>query len=261
MLDDYMPFIMVGTWLLLLIFFISLGRRRMWREVAYRRALFEGKGEWRRVSLGEFPAIDEEFYSASQMVLQENAFKLAGAVEEAKAAAVFPKAHTPQQVMLSPDGTAVAMVWWEGYGFWERLYYRLNRKSLYAGCFRIYSEAEDGRFFLILALPRWRRLEEPEQVKVRYIGQKGGVGAGWVVFRGDFEGFRQSDPTYRPRVFNSLDEVLAAEERLRALRVAYRTTAGLLTQGELADRGMDPAGAERYLRAFNKYYANKGENP
>ncbi len=252
MLDDYIPYIMVGTWLAVVVFFLLWGRRRVRREAEYRRALFQGPGEWRRVNLGDFPDCDEDYFAREQEVLEANGFSYVGDVEDVKLAGTYLNPRSPQRVMLSSDGRVVAVVWRLYYSFWERVYYRLSHKPLWAGCFRIYAEAEDGRVYQILAVPRWRRLEEPASIRVRYVGQKGGVGGGWVIFRGDFGEFLQGDGTFRPRCFKTLAEVLAGEERMRGLRVAYRQKAGWLTLGELADQGMVGGQAERYLKLFNK---------
>jgi hypothetical protein len=167
--------------------------------------------EYREVSRISFPELDVPFYEATTKTLEMAGFSQLGDVQN-----IFfankGGLHTFTRVMVDQSHTIIA-------DFMDVYHPKSKRRPKVID---FTTEFDNGSFLETLNANDGQKLCRPAQMHTEYLPESSSAMEILRVHRERLAEFRRRNPRVEPRLFESIQDVIAALSRSRALRIAYR---------------------------------------
>lgn len=225
--------------------------------------LYAGPHEFREVRPNEFPHISTAHYDECERWLSAHGFKKLGDIEDLTLTKVYPYARTFLRVFVSNDGAIAAACFDINPQGWMKLakWCRLMPQDLRTVEFE--SEFVNGAFLRTSNALGKQLLDEPPAISQNLFSDK----TPWeelLRFHRDTMGnWRQTDESFTPRLFSTLNDVLGMQHRQQDITNAWRKEIGYVSQEEmkrLAGKSGQKT-AEQVMREIQKINENNPLGP
>jgi hypothetical protein len=198
-----------------------------------QKALYSGLHEFRAANPREFKGADLDFYAKSQKVLERNGFRFLGDVEDVTATAEFPQMRSFLRVFSGDGGAVMAAVYHVNMKGMYRMLQRVGVLPKHLKMVDLETELSDGTFIVTCnskgadttgAVPRIARFQysiesTPEELL--------------KLHREQLQQAMIREPLLTPVPARTLEEVLAAQNRLQEIKNAHKKGIGYMDAKEL----------------------------
>ena len=200
--------------------------------VRMQKALYSDAHEYRAVQPGEIHGLDIPFYDRTQQYFQTQQFRHLGDIEDLTATREFPKMRTFIRVMSGDGGaTQVAIYHVKMRGIYRLLQtFKVIPKNL--KMIDLETELSDGSFMVTAnsqgsdttgAVPGVVRFQHPFDTAAADLLK---------LHREQVEQAIRRDPVVQPVRANTLDDLIASQHRLQAIKNAHKASIGYMDAKE-----------------------------
>lgn len=189
---------------------------------------------YRPAMLAEFPRLDATFYDATRDLLARESFRRVGDFENLSLARQFPLMRTVIRTMVGDDGTVVSGIYHIRPGGWMRLLAWVGVLPKHIRSVEFETEFDDGTFVATsnareanptMSIPGIQENRQPAATPpLELLRQHRAAVAAKLA----------ADPARRPTVCATAEDVHAFQNRMHALKSAYRQQVGYTNAQELA---------------------------
>ena len=221
--------------------------------VRMQKALYAEPHEFRTVSPSEIRGLDVGFYDRTQAFFQSQQFTLLGDIEDITATREFPKMRTFIRVMSGDGGvTQLAVYHLKMRGLYRLLQtFKVMPKNL--KMIDLETEMSDGSFIVTAnsqgsdttgAVPRVARFQHPLETPAFDL---------LTLHRDQVEQAMRRDPTLQPVHVNTLEELIASQHRLQAIKNEHKASIGYMDAKEFRQiAGRDNAAVREMAAEFDR---------
>jgi hypothetical protein len=221
--------------------------------VRMQQALYSETHEYRTVQPNEIRGLDIAFYDRTQQYFQTQQFKHLGDIEDLTATREFPKMRTFIRVMSGDGGaTQLAIYHVKMRGFY-RLLQTFNVLPKNLKMVDLETELSDSSF-MVTANSQGSDTTGAVPGVVRFQHSLDTGAADLLkLHREQVEQAIRRDPALQPVLVNTLDELIASQHRLQAIKNAHKASIGYMDAKEFRQiAGSDSAAARDLAAEFER---------
>jgi hypothetical protein len=202
-----------------------------------QKALYCGEHEFRVVAepRREFRGADFDYYARTQQVLERSGFDCLGDVEDVTTARQFPSMRAFLRVMSGDDGSVMAAIYHVRVSGFIRMMQIIGVVPRQMKMLDLETELSDGSFIVTCnslgadttgAVPRVARFQYARETPPAELLD---------LHRQQVQQALIRDRGLSPRPARTLDDVIAAQHRLQAIKNAHKQKIGYMDRHELAN--------------------------
>ena len=217
--------------------------------VRMQKALYAQQHEYRVVRPSEFRDVDIAFYDATQKTFEREQFRFLGDIEDVTATREFPKMRTFLRLMVGDSGTIQLACYHLKMRGFLRLLQLVGALPKNVKTVDLETEMSDGSFIVTAnaegvdttgAVPRVARFLHPRETEPLELLAR---------HREQIQQACRREPGLAPVHVNTLDELIASQHRLQAIKNAHKASMGYMDAKELRQIAGEDSPAVRDLAA------------
>jgi len=217
--------------------------------VRMQKALYAQQHEYRVVRPREFRDVDVAFYDATQKTFEREQFRFLGDIEDVTATREFPKMRTFLRLMVGDSGTIQLACYHLKMRGFLRLLQLVGALPKNVKTVDLETEMSDGSFIVTAnaegvdttgAVPRVARFLHPRETEPLELLAR---------HREQIQQACRREPGLAPVHVNTLDELIASQHRLQAIKNAHKASMGYMDAKELRQIAGEDSPAVRDLAA------------
>ncbi|MDB6172561.1 MAG: hypothetical protein JWL59_1872 [Chthoniobacteraceae bacterium] len=198
--------------------------------LAHTRAVYQPQHDYAAADQNDFKHLDLKWYAKAAEKLQERGFRLLGDQED-RTITNAPGGYLKPvmlRVLVSADGMIIATLYHPKPVLWLRILFFVLGKSL-AKTIDFESESEDGTFVSTSNAEAAAAIQLPPGISMRYLPKQTTLEALYTCQR---ETLNQT-PQKTFKRFQSLEEIIKAQDRMNAIKAAFRQEIGEVSREEI----------------------------
>ena len=217
--------------------------------VRMQKALYAQQHEYRVVQPREFRDVDIAFYDQTQQIFEREQFRFLADIEDVTATREFPKMRTFLRLMTGDSGTIQAAIYHLKMRGFLRVLQMVGVLPKHIKTVDLESEMSDGSFIVTAnaegvdttgAVPRVARFLHPRDTPPLEL---------LALHREQIQQACRREPGLTPVRVNTLDELIASQHRLQAIKNAHKASIGYMDAKELRQIAGEDSPAVRELAA------------